>query len=31
VKGVQEELEAWLVLQEWREKEEDLVEMEKEV
>jgi len=31
VKGVQEEPEVWSVLQEWREKEEDLVEMEKEV
>ena len=31
MKGVQEEPEVWSVLQEWREKEEDLVEMEREV
>jgi len=30
VKGVREELEVWSALQEWREKEEDQVEMERE-
>jgi len=30
VKEDLEELEVWLVLQEWREREEDLVEMERE-
>jgi len=31
VKGVREELEVWSGHQEWRGKEEDLVEMEREV
>jgi len=31
VKGVLEELEVWSALQEWREKEEDQAEMEREV
>lgn len=30
MKGVREELEVWSALQEWREKEEDQVEMERE-